>query len=150
LRPTATGARIPVMKDITGANGNKISRFLGKPAADFTRQDLVKFIEANDIQVLNFRHFGGDGRLKTLNLPVTSRADLDRLLSMGERVDGSSLLPHIDAASSDLYVVPRYGTAYLDPFCDTPTVDVLCSYYSSEGRPLPSAPRTSSGRLRRH
>lgn len=140
MRPTATGARIPAMKDVTGANANRISRFLGKPAADFTRQDLVKFIEANDIQVLNFRHIGGDGRLKTLNLPVTSRADLDRLLSMGERVDGSSLLPHVDAASSDLYVVPRYGTAYVNPFCDTPAMDVLCSYYTSEGKRLSSAP----------
>jgi len=143
LRPTATGARIPPMKDIAGVNANKISWFLGRPPADFTRQDLVKFIEANDIQVVNFRHIGGDGRLKTLNFPVADRADLDRLLSMGERVDGSSLLPHIDAASSDLYVVPRYSTAYVNPFCDTPAMDVLCSYYTSEGKRLPSAPENT-------
>jgi len=59
---------------------------------------------------------------------------------MGERVDGSSLLPYIDAASSDLYVIPRYRTAYVNPFSPIPTVDILCSYYTNEGIRLPSSP----------
>ena len=88
---------------------------------------------------MNFRYVAGDGRLKTLNFIITSKAQLDRLLSRGERVDGSSLLPYIDAASSDLYVIPRYKTAYVNPFSPVPTVDILCSYYTSEGIPLPSS-----------
>jgi len=128
------------MKDTVGMNVNKVVQFLGKPAEEFTKQDLVRFIEDKKIEMVNFRYVAGDGRLKTLNFVITSKAQLDRLLSMGERVDGSSLLPYIDAASSDLYVIPRYRTAYVNPFSPIPTVDILCSYYTNEGIRLPSSP----------
>ena len=121
-------------------NPNSIVQYLGKPAGEFTKKDLIKFIEANDIEMVNFRHMGGDGRLKTLNFAITSKAQLDQLLSAGERVDGSSLFSYIDAASSDLYIIPRYKTAYVNPFSPIPTVDILCSYYTNEGVRLPSSP----------
>jgi len=128
------------MKDTLKMGTNKIVQFLEKPAEEFTKQDLIKFIEEKRIEMVNFRYVGGDGRLKTLNFVISSKAQLDHLLSVGERVDGSSLLPYIDAASSDLYVIPRYKTAYVNPFSPIPTVDILCSYYTKEGIPLPSSP----------
>lgn len=121
-------------------NPNKIVRYLDKPPEEFTKNDLMKFIEANNIQTINFRYVGGDSRLKTLNFIINDKAQIDRLLSTGERVDGSSLFSYIDAASSDLYVIPRYRTAYVNPFATIPTVDILCSYYTSEGTRLPSSP----------
>ena len=121
-------------------NSNKIVQHLGKPSEEFTREDLIKFIEENEIEMVNFRYVGGDGKLKTLNFTITSKFRLDRLLSTGERVDGSSLFSYTDAASSDLYVIPRYRTAYVNPFSVVPTVDMLCSYYTKEGVRLPSAP----------
>ena len=121
-------------------NPQCIAYFLDKPPVEFTRKDLVRFIEKNKIQMLNFRYVGGDGKLKTLNFIIKSKAQLNHILSAGERVDGSSLFPYIDAASSDLYVIPRYRTAYVNPFANIPTMDILCSYYTSSGVPLPSAP----------
>ncbi len=121
-------------------NPNRIVQYLGKPREEFTKKDLIKFIEENKIEMVNFRYVGGDDRLKTLNFIITGRDQLDRLLSTGERVDGSSLLPYIDAASSDLYVIPRYKTAYVNPFSAIPTVDILCSYHTSEGARLSSSP----------
>lgn len=128
------------MEDQIALNPSKLVQFLNKPAADFTKKDLIKFIEANGIKMLNFRYVGGDGRLKTLNFVINSRAHLDHVLSAGERVDGSSLFSYIDASSSDLYVVPRYKTAFIEPFTDIPTLDIMCSFYNSQGRPLESAP----------
>ena len=121
-------------------NPNKIVQYLGKPQEEFTKQDLIKFVEGNNVEAINFRHIGGDGRLKTLNFVITSKDQLDRLLSAGERVDGSSLFSYIDSASSDLYIVPRYRTAYVNSFSSIPTVDILCSYYTNEGTPLASSP----------
>jgi glutamine synthetase len=121
-------------------NPNRIVQYLGKLPEEFTKGDLIKFIEENKIEMVNFRYVGGDSRLKTLNFIVTSKAQLDRLLSTGERVDGSNLLPYIDAASSDLYVIPRYKTAYVNPFSAVPTVDLLCSYYTDKGTHLASSP----------
>ena len=127
-------------------NPNKIVRYLGKPAEEFTRQDLIKFIEENGIETVNFRFVGGDGRLKTLNFVITGKDQLDRLLSAGERVDGSSLFSYIDSASSDLYAVPRYRTAFVNPFSTISTVDILCSYYTRDGTRLPSSPENILGK----
>ena len=122
---------------------NKLVQFLGKPSEEFTKKDLIRFVEQNNIETINFRYVAGDGRLKTLNFVITSKPQLDRLLSAGERVDGSSLFSYIDAASSDLYVIPRYRTAYVNPFATIPTMDILCSYYTKEGTPLASSPENT-------
>lgn len=121
-------------------NPHQISRYLNKAPVDFTRADLVKFIARNGVKMLNFRYVGGDSKLKTLNFALTGPAQADRILASGERVDGSSIFSYIDAGSSDLYVIPRYRTAFVNPFSAIPTVDILCSYYTSKGQPLPSAP----------
>ncbi len=121
---------------------NKLVQFLGKPPYEFTKRDIIRFIEANEIRMVNFRYVGGDGRLKQLNFVINNKAQLDSLLSVGERVDGSSLFPYIDAASSDLYVIPRFKTAYVNPFSNIPALDILCSYYTNEGEPLPSSPES--------
>jgi len=119
---------------------HKIERFLKKPRQEFTKADLIRFIEDNEVQMVNFRYPGGDGKLKTLNFSITDKAQLDRLLSGGERVDGSSLFTSIDPSSSDLYVVPRFRTSYVNPFCEIPTVDVLCSFYTHDGTKLAGSP----------
>ena len=120
---------------------NKIAAFLDKEPRDFTRPDLVKYIKAHGIKMVNFRYAAGDGRLKTLNFIINDERYLDRILSAGERVDGSSLFKGmIDAGSSDLYVVPRYRTAFVNPFSQVPAVDILCSFYTADGKPFAGAP----------
>ncbi|MBU5895410.1 glutamine synthetase beta-grasp domain-containing protein, partial [Vibrio cholerae O1] len=64
----------------------------------------------------------------------------DAILTCGERVDGSSLFPFIEAGSSDLYVVPRFRTAFVDPFAEIPTLSMLCSFFNKDGEPLESSP----------
>jgi glutamine synthetase len=122
-------------------NPNPLIRYLDKPSEDFTRQDLIRFIEAHKVEMVNFRYAGEDGRLKTLNFIIKSRHHLNNLLTAGERVDGSSLFPHyVEAGSSDLYVIPRYRTAFLNPFTEIPTLDILCSYYDKDGQPYANSP----------
>ncbi len=117
-----------------------LEKYLGKKSEEFTRADIIKFMEGNNITLLNFRYVGEDGKLKTLNFAPSSRAHLEDILTFGERVDGSSLFSFIDHASSDLYVVPKYRTAFLNPFTELPTLDIMCSFFNSEGKPLESAP----------
>jgi glutamine synthetase len=118
-------------------SSNKLSRFLDKPCEDFTKQDIIKYVEGNNIKAINLRHVGGDGKLKTLNFVVDSKAHLDKVLSAGERVDGSSLFNYIDTSSSDLYIIPRYKTAFVNPFSnDIPALDILCTYYNKNGERL--------------
>ncbi len=121
-------------------NPNPVVQYLNKPADQLTKEDLIRFIEDYDIEMINFRYVGWDGRLKTLNFIIGSREHLENILTAGERVDGSSLFPFVEAGSSDLYVIPRYKTAFLDPFSEIPTLNILCAYYDSNGNPVESAP----------
>jgi len=119
---------------------NPVVQHLNKPSKDFTKKDIIQFIGDKDIKMLNFRYVGGDGRLKTLNFVVNDAAYLDRILSHGERIDGSSLFSFIETGSSDLYVIPKFRTAFLDPFAKLPTLCLLCSYYTKDGKPLEISP----------
>ena len=127
--------------DTVSLSPNPLVAALGKPAKEFTKADIIGYIEDNGIRMLNLRYIGGDGRLKTLNFAIQSKAHLDRVLTLGERVDGSSLFTFVEATSSDLYVVPRLATSFLNPFSHIPTLDILCGFYDVDGKPLTSAPQ---------
>ena len=127
--------------DSVALNPNPLVQALGKPADEFTRADIIRFVTERGVPMLNLRYVGGDGRLKELNFAIQSVAHLDRILTMGERVDGSSLFDVVDATSSDLYVVPQLRTAFLNPFTALPTLDIMCGFYDVEGNPLVSAPQ---------
>lgn len=80
---------------------NVLVEFLQKPASEFTKEDIIRYIYEKDIQMVNFMYPAGDGRLKTLNFVINNAAYLDAILTCGERVDGSSLFSFIEAGSSD-------------------------------------------------
>ncbi|MFW5820799.1 MAG: glutamine synthetase family protein [Bacteroidota bacterium] len=121
-------------------NPSELVKFLNKPASEFQRDDIIRYIEVHDIEMLNFRYVAEDGKLKALNFIIQSRDHLEQILSYGERVDGSSLFSFISAGSSDLYVVPRFRTAFINPFSEIPALEILCSFYTSDGKPLENSP----------
>ena len=122
-------------------NPNEVVAFLGKRPEEFTREDLLAFIREKKIQMVDFMYPAEDGRVKTLNFTVNSLAYAETILTEGERVDGSSLFPSfIEAGNSDLYVIPRYRTAFVDPFNEIPTLCLLCSFFNKDGEPFDCAP----------
>ncbi len=122
------------------SSANPLVRELQKPAADFTKADILRVVRDKGIRHVNFMYPAGDGRLKTLNFVLNDEEYLDEILTCGERVDGSSLFSFIEASSSDLYVVPRFSTAFLDPFAEEKTLCLLCSFFNKDGEPLQSSP----------
>ena len=121
-------------------NPNKVVEFLQKSPEDIRRSDLIRFVKENGIRMINFMYPADDNRLKTLNFVVNSEEYLNSILTYGERVDGSSLFPFIEAGNSDLYVIPRYSTAFVDPFAEIPTLTMLATFFDKEGHPLESSP----------
>lgn len=119
---------------------NKVVQYLQKAPSEFRKEDIIRFVEENGIQMINFMYPADDNRLKTLNFVINDVDYLDSILTFGERVDGSSLFPFIEAGNSDLYVIPRYSTAFVDPFAEIPTLTMLASFFDKEGRPLHSSP----------
>ncbi|MBQ7984936.1 MAG: glutamine synthetase [Bacteroidales bacterium] len=128
------------MADRTELNRNPLVAYLKKMPSEFTKADIVRYIKDNDIKMIDFHYSAGDGRLKTLNFVITDAEYLDQILTMGERVDGSSIFTHMKASSSDLYVLPRFSTAFVNPFASIPTLSFLCYYFDKDGLLLESSP----------
>ena len=123
-------------------NANPLVVFLQKPATEFTKADILNYIQENEIRMVNFMYPAEDGRMKTLNFMINNRDYLETILTTGERVDGSSLFPSfIEPGNSDLYVIPRFCTAFLDPFAEIPTLSLLCDYFDKEGCFLDCSPQ---------
>lgn len=122
---------------------NIVVRTLGKRPEEFRKNDIVRFIKEYGIRMLNIMYPADDNRLKTLNFVINSEEYLDSILTFGERVDGSSLFPFIEAGNSDLYVIPRYSTAFVDPFAEIPTLTMLGSFFDKEGNPLKTSPENT-------
>ena len=120
---------------------NIVAAYLRKAPETFTKADIVGFVRSYGIKMVNFMYPAEDGRVKTLNFIINNQEYLETILSQGERVDGSSLFPSfVEAGSSDLYVIPRFRTAFVDPFAEIPTLDMLCSFYDKDGRPFECDP----------
>lgn len=105
-----------------------------------TKSDLIRYCIENKVEVVNFHYCGWDAHIKTLNFVIRDREHLENVLEAGERIDGSSIFPFIEAGRSDLYIIPKYRTAFRNAFCEVPTVEILCRLCTRDGEPYESAP----------
>ncbi len=121
------------------ALSNPLTLFLNKSREEFDRESLIKVIEQKQIERITFHYTGLDGKIKELKIPIANRSQAERVLADGERVDGSSLFKGmIDVAVSDLYVVPIYKTAFINPFDDR-SLNFVCRYINHKGEYAPYA-----------
>ncbi len=127
-------------KKLIELNANPLVRHLQKLPHEFTREDLINYVTDNEIKRIHFRYADLDGKLKELKLPINNRYFLERILSEGERIDGSN--PYrgiVSGGNSDLYIVPIYHLAFQDPF-DFEALHIFCRTLGSEGKPLEMIP----------
>jgi glutamine synthetase len=119
---------------------NPVCALLNKPADEFTREDFLEIIERKNLERITFHYTALDGRLKELKLSISSRKQAESILAEGERIDGSSLFKGmVDTSLSDMFVVPEYKTAFLNPF-DKGSLDFICRYLTKDGERAPFAP----------
>jgi glutamine synthetase len=130
---------MPLSKNFNYALSNPLAVLLNKPPQDFERGDFLKVIEEKGIERITFHYTALDGKLKELKIPVTNSDQAESILAEGERVDGSSLFRGmVDMGLSDLYVVPVFKTAFLNPF-DDHSLDFICRYLTEDGEFAPFA-----------
>jgi glutamine synthetase len=126
------------------ATGSLLERWIGRPAAAWRVDDLVRVFAERELRLLCLMHVGGDGELKTLDFAPRDPEHLRRILELGERADGSSLFPGlgITTGASDVVLLPRHSTTFVDPFSPLPTLAVLCGHAGRDGAPLAQSPDT--------
>ena len=52
---------------------NKVVQYLQKEPSQFRKEDIIRFVEENGIQMINFMYPADDNRLKTLNFVINDR-----------------------------------------------------------------------------
>lgn len=128
---------------------NPLCAFLNKPREEFTREDLLRVIEEKKIERITFHYTALDGKLKELKIPIPARINAEIVLTEGERADGSSLFKGlIDTGLSDLYIVPVFKSAFINPF-NPGSLDFICRYLTASGEPAPYAPDNILGNARK-
>lgn len=112
---------------------NPIVSIANKPKEELTRQDLWKIISELQIQRVTFHYVASDGKIREIRIPIQNRFQIELILADGERVDGSSIYKGmVESGKSDLYVVPIYKSAFINPF-DSKSLDFFCKFFDSSG-----------------
>jgi len=109
---------------------------------DLAKQNVIKLIQEKSIEIVNLCHIPDDSHLKTLSFAVKNKDRLKDILEFGERVDGSSLFSYIDPSRSDVYIVPKIESGFINPFSSVPTLNILSEYLDEYGKPLETAPQS--------
>ena len=104
---------------------------------------IMKMIEENDVQYVDFRFSDPRGKLQHTAQHV-STVDED-LLTEGIMFDGSSIAGWKAINESDMILIPDLSTAHMDPFAAQPLLNIFCDVYEpSTGQPYSRDPRSTA------
>ncbi len=119
---------------------NPISVVTNKSKEEWTRKDFINVIHNFNLERITFHYIAIDGKPRQMQIPIQNKKQVESILADGERVDGSSLFKGIvKVGFSDLYVIPIYKTAFLNPF-DNKSLDFFCRFFDSDGNPANFTP----------
>lgn len=85
---------------------------------------VKKIIEKNKVEFVDLRFTDLRGKEHHITIPK-SKAD-DHFFRYGKVFDGSSLAGWCIINKSDLVLLPDCSAAFLDPFCEVPTLNLRC------------------------
>jgi glutamine synthetase len=88
-------------------------------------EDLLKAIKDNKIEMIDLRFTDIPGLWQHFSVPPRA-LDRDAMVE-GVGFDGSSIRGFQEIQESDMLVVPDPATAFLDPFAEVPTLDLICN-----------------------
>ena len=87
-----------------------------------TVKDVKKFIEENDIRMIDFRMIDINGRWHHLTIPVERFSE--DTMTAGIGFDGSNY-GFAPVEKSDMVFIPDIQSAQIDPFCEIPTLAMI-------------------------
>lgn len=102
--------------------------------------ELLKCLTDRKIRMVDLQFCDLFGGWHHLQLPA---AHVDReFLQRGESFDGSSVPGYARLEAGDMSLRPDPATGFEDPFCEIPTVSLICSVVEADtGAPCPRDPR---------
>ena len=106
-----------------------------------TAQDVLKFIKQHHIEMVDFRMVDIKGGLRHVTIPA--KRFTAEVLKDGIGFDASNY-GYAVVEKSDMVFIPDPETAYIDPFCEVPTLAMSGNAMiidNPKNRPLPQYPR---------
>lgn len=103
-------------------------------------KSLFKFAEDNHVEVVDLRFCDLPGLWQHFSIPV--RCLDEKLFEEGIGYDGSSIRGFQSIHESDMVLLPDPEMAFLDPFTERPTLDIICDVHDPvTGQPYTRDPR---------
>ncbi|KRQ87355.1 Glutamine synthetase [Caloramator mitchellensis] len=91
-----------------------------------TYDDLKEFIQENEIKMIDFKIVTISGKWNHLSIPASRLSE--KVFTDGIGFDGSSY-GYAVIESSDMVFIPDLTTAFVDPYCEVPTVSMIANIY---------------------
>lgn len=95
-----------------------------------TPEEVAKFIEKNNVQIVDLKFNDLPGLWQHFSIPPRELKELDDIQTSiwedGIGFDGSSIRGFQKIQESDMILVPDPDTARLDPVCQVPTLSLIC------------------------
>ncbi len=106
-----------------------------------TPQDVMKMIKDNDVQIVDLKFVDLPGIWQHCSYYVDMIEESS--FTEGLAFDGSSIRGWKAINESDMLMVPDPNTAWMDPFCEVPTLSLICSIQEPRtGEPYSRCPRS--------
>jgi glutamine synthetase len=104
-----------------------------------TFDDAAAYVRDRRVAMVDLKYCDLWGRWHHVTLPVARFTP--SLMDKGVGFDGSSV-GFKSVSRGDMVMVPDLGSAFMDPFCDVPTLSFICSTLEADTRqPFPYDPR---------
>ncbi|MGI6607326.1 MAG: glutamine synthetase [Peptococcia bacterium] len=95
--------------------------------------ECKKYCQENGIKAIDFKLINLAGRWHHLTIPV-ERLD-QQILDDGIGFDGSSY-GFLTLEKSDMVFLPDFSSAFVDPFCEIPTLSIISNIYRLDGNKM--------------
>jgi len=108
--------------------------------AKYTREDVMKEIEANGVKFIRLQFTDLLGTIKNVEIPYSQ---LDKALDNKMMFDGSSIEGFVRIEESDMYLYPDLDTFVIFPWSSEKgkVARFICDIYNPDGTPFAGCPR---------
>jgi glutamine synthetase len=90
---------------------------------------LKKIARDKKAEFIDLKFSDLPGSWHHITVPISSLGQ--KLFTDGIGIDGSSMPGFSKIERGDMIVIPVPGTAFMDPFFDSPTLSMICDIYDS-------------------
>lgn len=102
--------------------------------------DILALIKEKNVEYVDFRIVDMAGREHHITVPGYA-VDQDTFVN-GVAFDSSSLVGYKSIEESDMVMLPDPNSAYIDPFTQAVTLNIVCDIFNPDGTPYDRDPRS--------